>query len=93
MKYTKDEKYMITSELFPWFPAREVEEMTGLKESAIYNTAHAYGIVGYRDNKRAIWDEFESERDAFWEERRKHQKEAIKEFLKNGNREKDSSIY
>jgi len=93
MKYTKDEKYMITSELFPWFPAREVEEMTGLKESAIYNTAHAYGIVGYRDNKRAIWDEFESERDAFWEERRKHQKEAIKEFLKNGNREKESSIY
>ena len=48
MKYTKDEKYMIVSELFPWFPAREVEEMTGLKESAIYNTAHAYGIVGYR---------------------------------------------
>ena len=45
------------------------------------------------DNKRAIWDEFESERDAFWEERRKHQKEAIKEFLKNGNREKESSIY
>ena len=90
MKYTKDEKYMIVSELFPWFPAGEVEEITGLNKNVVYRTAHTYGIPSCQSNKKAIWDDWEGQRNAYWKERRRHQKEAIKEFLKNGNNEEDS---
>ena len=76
---------MIVSELAPWFSAREIEDITGMSQGAVARYRLSYGIPPMRDNKKAVFKSFEEERDAYWEERRKFQKHAIKEYL-NGNK-------
>ena len=85
MEYNKNDKYMIVSELAPWFSAREIEDITGMSQGAVARYRLSYGIPPMRDNKKAVFKSFEEERDAYWEERRRYQKHAIKEYL-NGNK-------
>tara|TARA_Y100001935_G_C16831387_1_gene279587 strand:- start:219 stop:488 length:270 start_codon:yes stop_codon:yes gene_type:complete len=85
MEYDKNQKYMIVSELAPWYSAREIEEITGMSQGAVARYRLSYGIPPMRDNKKEVWRSFEQERDAYWDERRKYQKHAIKEYL-NGNK-------
>ena len=85
MEYDKNQKYMIVSELAPWYSAREIEEITGMSQGAVARYRLSYGIPPMRDNKKEVWRSFEQERDAYWDERRKYQKHAIREYL-NGNK-------
>jgi len=87
MELTKNDKYMIVSELAPWYSPKEIHELTGLSPNAVYRLCHSYGIIGYRDNMTNIKREFEGERQAYIKERRLHQKQGIKEYLNGSNHE------
>lgn len=78
MILTKDDKYLIISELASWYSPDELRNLFGIKYNEIYYYCNKYGIPKYREFQSRQKQEYLNGFETWRQEQREERLEEVK---------------